>query len=290
VPCGRARCLFRIHALVGKARLSEPVLLASPLQELPHPARFGAGHGAWQEAGFGLRQMNQLRRQTFLIQDAANQQPIPSGPLQSRDQSLATVIGKVVDVAQNCVINRQWELGDSRCHLVTNLVLEPRIHWERHLQDVFQGGFLKTGYFARGPGAKSTEVVAVNRIHHLFQAMLVCLTVRRIVIRSLEHQIDGGVEFAAGALQILALVTSLRDPQMLLGTTHDAIGTSAERRDRVGGNEHGSFVEVQVRLNDRGFGDFCCRHRCRGQEGHLEPGVLTSTASASQNDQQEDDG
>jgi hypothetical protein len=60
----------------------------------------------------------------------------------------------------------------------------------------------------------------VNRVDHFFQAVLVVLTVRRILVGGFEHEIDGGVEVAARAGNIVRLVEPFTVLKRLLGAQH----------------------------------------------------------------------
>ena len=73
---GGARGLFGIHAVVRVGRLLQAILIAPPLKELPHAAGRGARHGARDEPRFRLRQVNDLLRYAFLIQDALDHRPV----------------------------------------------------------------------------------------------------------------------------------------------------------------------------------------------------------------------
>ena len=84
---GGARGLFGIHAVVGVRRLFQAVLIAAPFHELPHAAGRHAGHGARDEAGFRLRQVDQFLRHALLVQNALDHRPVAAGALNGRQPS-----------------------------------------------------------------------------------------------------------------------------------------------------------------------------------------------------------
>ena len=88
-----------------------------------------------------------------------------------------------------------WETvaGD----LVANAVLQLGIHREGHLQDVFERRLFELALLHGSRRAHARQIVAVDGVHHLFEAALIFLAIGRILIRGLEHQIDGRVELPA---------------------------------------------------------------------------------------------
>ena len=140
---GGAGGLLGIHAVVGVGGLLQAVLIAAPLEELPHAAGGGARYGARDETGFRLRQVNDLLRNAFFVQDALNHGPVAARALQSGEEGLVAAIGEVIDVAQHGVVDREGQLGSGGGHLFLHFVLQLGIHRESHLQNIFERCFFE---------------------------------------------------------------------------------------------------------------------------------------------------
>ena len=91
MPGGRASCLLGVHAIVAVDCLIQTVLVAAKLHELPHmPTAAALDDRARNEAGFGLREVNQFLRYPFFIQHA-----LESAARYRPETSVAATIGSM---------------------------------------------------------------------------------------------------------------------------------------------------------------------------------------------------
>ena len=240
---GGARGLFRIHAVVGVAGLLQAVLVAAPFEELPHATGGLMGHRARDEAGFGLGHVDEFPRHAFFIQDALDHGPVAARALQPANQCLVAASGEVVYVSQDRVVHRQGQLRNRGRHLLPHLVLQPGVHREGHLQDVFQGGLFELALFNAGRGAQARQIQAVDGVHHFIQLALVFLAVGGILVRRVQHRVDGGVEFPAGIPDIVALVVPLTGLKPPIGSLDERIRASPALGElRIGQQEGGNIL------------------------------------------------
>ena len=123
------------------------------------------------------------------------------------------------------------------------------------MKDVFQRGLFELALFDAGGGAQARQVQAVDGVHHFIQLALVSLAVGGILVRRLQHGVDGGVEFLASVRGIVALVIPLTGFKPQIGPPDQGIGASPALGElRIGQQEGGDILQVQIGLNDGRFG------------------------------------
>src|SRR5207249_11876909 len=80
----RTRGLLGILALINPPGMPEAILVPAVRHELPDPSSACARKRQWLEGALGLRQVNQILRQSFFPQHAGNHLAVTSGASQSR--------------------------------------------------------------------------------------------------------------------------------------------------------------------------------------------------------------
>ena len=187
VVSGGARGHFRIHPVIGVAGLHQPVLLPAKRHELPHAAGGGAGHRPRHEAGFGLRQVDQLARYSFFVQDSLNHGPIAARALLGGNQGAMAAGREVVDVAEDGVGNGEGELRNAGFDLLADSVLQLRIHREGHVQDVFERRLFELLVIGIGGCAHAGQIQTVDVVDELFEFAIVVRAISRLFRRRLNH-------------------------------------------------------------------------------------------------------
>ena len=227
--------------------------------------------------------MDEFLRQAFFIEDALDHGPVAAGALQPANQCPVAASGEVVYVSQDGVVHGEGQLRNRGRHLLPHLILQLGVHGKGHLQDVFQWGLFELAFFDAGRGAQACQIHAVDGVHHFIQLVLVFLAVGGILVRGVQHRVDGGVEFPAGVPGIVALVIPLTGFKLPIGAPDERIRASPALGElRIGQQEGGNILQVQIGLDDGRFGQLHYRtaRGSRRQEGHAEPGRLIQAASS----------
>src|ERR1035438_6231349 len=156
-----------------------------------------AGHGAGDEAGLGLGEVDELLGQAFFIEDALDHGTVTAGTLDGVDDGLVAVVHEVVDIAEDGVVDAERELGDGGGDLLADLVFELGVDREGHREDVLEGCFFELAVVNDGGGAHAGEIEAVDGVGHFVELVVELLAVGGILVEGVEEQVDGGIEFAA---------------------------------------------------------------------------------------------
>ena len=136
-----------------------------------------------------------------------------------------------------------------------NLIFDPRIDRERHRDDVVERRFVETRNFLHGRGAHAGKIVAVNRVHHVFQFGFEKPAVGRIV-GSQEHGVDCRVELGPGVIEIAILKSFLAVAESFFGLLDQKIGSGWLKGDGLRLGFFGDFLQVgQVFGLDDGRGN-----------------------------------
>ena len=174
----------------------------------------------------GLGQMNQLLRHTLLGEDPLDHGSESAGTLGAGNQRPMPAIREIMDIPQDRVAYRERQLGDRRRYLLPHLVLEPGIDREGHRQNIFQRCFFELGIFDIDRGAHPGQVIAVNGIDQLIQPFIVTLRILGVLLGGIEHQVNRGVELAAGIRDVAGPIGGLAAFEGLFGTLDQPIAAN----------------------------------------------------------------
>src|SRR5579872_6266632 len=206
---------FGILPVVKPPILLQAVCFGSASHKLPHSSCPCSGQRQWMEARLGLRQINQILRNSFIAQRLLNHRAITATARQRGLKRPTTPRREVIDITRNLIGHHQRQIRVRCLHFGFCLCLDVLIYRESGLVSLVDRCWRR---FLLGEPVtllQRLQLQAIYPIQDLIKFLLQSL-VRADVQRAREQQIESAIKTFFGGFQVPGLVVLLTSLIFLL--------------------------------------------------------------------------
>ncbi len=162
---GRARGLFRILPFVDPPGMPQTVFHPAIRDELPNSACASSRQRERLERALRLRQINQVLRNSFFMQDARNHFAITARTAQTRLHNGAPARSlEKIEEGQHFVVHRKRQVMRNVLGRFLGPLFQSRIDGERHLRHFIDGRWHRRRLLKTVPFAEGLQLVSVYGI------------------------------------------------------------------------------------------------------------------------------
>ena len=203
------RGLLRILALVDPPAPLQAIQGAGLSHELPHAASARPRHGQGLETGFGLRQVNQVLRNAFLLEGLQHHVAIAAGTGPGMFQrGLAARAGEVVDEHRHLIVEYQRQVGFGGLDLSFSRGADVGVNREGDVVGFVDGRGLRTLLGKSVTLLHRSHFQLVHRLDDLVELILQPLVAADIEVAG-EHGIERLIEVLLGRVKMAGTIVRL---------------------------------------------------------------------------------